>query len=353
MPIDQWEKPEAENGGYGVALGSVLEYGPELAKGWKMRRPGLLLACVTAVLSLIFFEASTAIAQSKAAGTSSSHGGAMLPPLDHWKAAVLSGDKDKILSFYAPDPQAVAQTPQVKIAGAAAAAAEEANFWSGLAAAGLSEMVVKVLQKNSPQPGVTSVVLRLEMKFESKNESHQSLVAIAQVWEHKDNEWHILATKRTDMNPLPTISLPQPKVPNTQLYPDVADAHKELDEALAAAKADHKRVLVIFGANWCYDCHVLDATLRSKQFASLVASNYHVIYINIGDDGTSNSDLADRFQVPLKKGIPSLAVLDGSGDLITSQKQGEFESAAKIGIADVSAFLNRWKPPMAESVSAH
>ena len=102
-------------------------------------------------------------------------------------------------------------------------------------------------------------------------------------------------------------------------------------------------MLVIFGANWCYDCHVLDATLRSKDVAPLVDANYHVVHINIGD-GDSNSDLADRFEVPLKKGIPSLAVLDGNGKLITSQKQGEFESAAKIGMSDVLGFLNRWKP---------
>jgi hypothetical protein len=48
--------------------------------------------------------------------------------------------------------------------------------------------------------------------------------------------------------------------------------------------------------------------------------------------------------VPLDKGIPSLAVLDGDGRLITSQKQGEFESAAKIGMQDVTGFLDRWKP---------
>jgi hypothetical protein len=84
--------------------------------------------------------------------------------------------------------------------------------------------------------------------------------------------------------------------------------------------------------------------MKSQQLASMVADNYHVVHINI-EEGKSNSDLADRFQVPLDKGIPSLAVIDGSGQLITSQKEGEFESAAKIGFEDISAFLNRWKPP--------
>lgn len=89
---------------------------------------------------------------------------------------------------------------------------------------------------------------------------------------------------------------------------------------------------------------------HSEQLAVLVADNYHVVYINI-EDGKSNSDLADRFQVPLNKGIPSLAVIDGSGKLITSQRQGEFESPAKIGIEDISAFLNRWKPSLPRNPS--
>jgi hypothetical protein len=107
-------------------------------------------------------------------------------------------------------------------------------------------------------------------------------------------------------------------------------------------------VLVIFGANWCYDCHVLDTAMRSEPLSSIVGANYHVVHINI-EDGKGNSDLADRFQIPIDKGVPSLAVIDGSGQLITSQKQGEFESAEKIGIEDVRAFLNKWKPALTPS----
>jgi hypothetical protein len=73
-----------------------------------------------------------------------------------------------------------------------------------------------------------------------------------------------------------------------------------------------------------------------------VAANYHAVHINVAD-GKSNTDLGERFQVPFDKGFPAVAV-DGSGQLITSQKRGEFESAEKIGMDDISAFLGRWKP---------
>jgi hypothetical protein len=276
---------------------------------------------------------------------SSSPAGAAFAPLDRWKTAVLAGDRAAIKAFYVSDPRAFAQTPQGKIADPAA---EESDFWSRLSPSGLTEIEPKILAQSSSQPGVTTLVLRIELTFQSKGESHQSVVSTAQVWMGQDDDWHIVVTQRSDAEPLPTMRLPEPKIPNTHLYPDADGAHKDLDAALAAAQVDHKRVLVIFGANWCYDCHVLDTAMHSEPLASIVGDNYHVVHINI-EEGNSNSDLADRFQVPLDKGVPSLAVIDGSGQLITSQKQGEFESAAKIGIEDIRAFLNHWKPPSAPS----
>ena len=319
-----------------------VKVGPGTSKGNHMRQPGLAVTCAMALLALFFIETPNAIAQSPTVQASPSVAG-MFAPLDRWKAAVLAGDRATIKTFYVSDPRAFAQTPQGRIADAAN---EEPDFWSRLAPAGLSEMVPKILQESSPQPGVTSLVLRIELKFQSKAESHQSVASVAQVWVLQGNDWRIFVTQRSDLQPLPTMRLPEPKVPNTHLYPGTEEAHKDLDAALAAAQADHKRVLLIFGANWCYDCHVLDAALHSKQLASLVEGNYHVVHVNIGE-GKSNTDLAERFQIPLDKGVPSLAVVDGSGQLITSQKQGEFESAAKIGIEDISAFLNHWKPPLA------
>jgi thiol:disulfide interchange protein len=105
-------------------------------------------------------------------------------------------------------------------------------------------------------------------------------------------------------------------------------------------------VILVFGANWCYDCHVLDATFHSKDFAGVVSANYHVVHINVGDEGDKNLDLAEKYGVPLKKAvrIPSLAVLDPDGKVIYSQKNGEFDDSVRIGPDDVAAFLTKWKP---------
>jgi thioredoxin 1 len=312
-----------------------------------MRRTGVRKTIFHITLGIVLlggllFGAPSAIAQSTAAETS--HAGVTFDPLDDWKAAVLSGDKAAIKAFYISDPRSFAQTPQGKIADPGA---EESDYWSQFSPKGLASMVPKILEQASPQTGVTSLVLRIELDFKGKGESHKSIVSAAQVWVNDGSKWFIFVSQRSDVQASAPMRLPEPARPDTHLYPDPVDAHKDIDAALAAAQADQKRVLVIFGGNWCYDCHVLDTAMRSEQLATLVAANYHVVHINVAD-GKSNTDLGERFQVPFDKGFPALAVIDGSGQLITSQKQGEFESAEKIGMDDISAFLNRWKPTFSD-----
>jgi thiol:disulfide interchange protein len=128
-----------------------------------------------------------------------------------------------------------------------------------------------------------------------------------------------------------------------QIYNETADAHAELREALHKAHAEHKRVIVVFGANWCFDCHVLDAAFHRPELAEIIASNYEVVHIDIGR-GEKNQDLMEKYEVPMKRGIPGLAVLDANGKLVYSQKNGEFENARAMSAGDFRAFLEKWKP---------
>lgn len=128
-----------------------------------------------------------------------------------------------------------------------------------------------------------------------------------------------------------------------QIYSERANAHAEIKEVLAKASVEHKRVIVVFGANWCYDCHVLDEAFHRPELARIIAANYEVVHVDIGK-GNKNQDLMKKYDVPLKRGIPGLAVLGPDGKLIYSQKNGEFENARALSPDDFRAFLNKWKP---------
>ena len=127
------------------------------------------------------------------------------------------------------------------------------------------------------------------------------------------------------------------------IYNESADARAEIKEALQRAAAEHKRVIVVFGANWCHDCHVLDKAFHSPDLAPILAANYEVVHVDIGK-GEKNRDLMTKYEVPMKRGIPGLAVLDPDGRLVYSQKNGEFENARALAPEDFQGFLNKWKP---------
>jgi hypothetical protein len=292
---------------------------------------------------IVFLQPSTSVV----AATQQAHGKKVLEnaalstfqPLDRWEAAVVSGDRAALAALYTASPASRAKTPE----GETQDPGEEPAFWSSLRAAGLSRFDLKVLEVKNLQPGVMAFVLRFEVELRTNAGKKSGVISGAQVWVQQNDDWRILSTQRSDLMANAPRRLPEPAKPNTQLYPAPEEAPAEIVAALRAATKDHKRVILVFGGNWCYDCHVLDATFRSKQIAPLVNENYHVIHINVGDYDR-NLDLAKKYDIPLEKGVPSLAILDPDGKLVVSQKKGEFESTTRIGPEDVVDFLKRWKP---------
>lgn len=134
----------------------------------------------------------------------------------------------------------------------------------------------------------------------------------------------------------------EPVSVKTNLYPANADANKEIDEALKRAAANHKRVMLIFGGNWCYDCHVLDRALHEGDAGKIAKHNFVLVHVDIGE-ADKNLDLAKRYKIPLEKGVPAVAILESDGTQLYSSGEGEFEAARRMMKKDLVAFLSHWK----------
>jgi thiol:disulfide interchange protein len=129
------------------------------------------------------------------------------------------------------------------------------------------------------------------------------------------------------------------------LYPPVASAPTDVRQGIAQAGHEHKHVLIDFGGDWCGDCKVLDANFHKPENAALLDTGYVVVHVNVGADGiTDNFVVAERYGIPLKKGVPALAVLDADGKLLYAQRSGEFESMRHMDPTSVHDFLDKWKP---------
>jgi len=133
------------------------------------------------------------------------------------------------------------------------------------------------------------------------------------------------------------------QTPTAPLYDESADARQAISAAIVSAARTHQNIVLDFGANWCFDCHVLDEQMHKPELASIIEKNFIVVHIDVGKFD-KNLDLAKRYGIPLKRGIPALAVLDSGGKLVYAQDQGQFEDARHMSYEDIKAFFVKWKP---------
>jgi thioredoxin 1 len=111
--------------------------------------------------------------------------------------------------------------------------------------------------------------------------------------------------------------------------------------AIRAARKDGKRVLIAFGSGWCEDCNALKKYMTSADVVGVVKSKYHFVTVDVGKFNR-NMKLSKRYGDVVKKGIPALVVLDKSGRVVTTTKNGSFANASKMTAKQVRAFLVRW-----------
>ncbi len=247
-------------------------------------------------------------------------------PLDQWRAAIFAGDAAALKAFYSTDPAA-----QVMANGIKTNADADADFWLGLKARSMNLETVAVLDR----PKGTSVVFKADVQLANG----QTLsVTDGQMWRKQGEQWRLMSVERADAP-----HLAQPSDMNKNIYPADAHAHADIKAAEDRAAIGHKRVLLVFGANWCYDCHVLDLAFHRPDFAAAMAG-YEVVHVDLGEDGKKNADVVQQFDATLDKGIPTLVVVESDGKVVVSQKNGEFEDARSLTPEALLEFLNKWKP---------
>ncbi len=127
-------------------------------------------------------------------------------------------------------------------------------------------------------------------------------------------------------------------------YDETADARQQIQQALVDASRDQRPLLLVFGANWCGDCKVLEMAFKEGRVATLVSQRYRVLKINVGRFDR-NTDLAERYGVPLKEGIPAVALVSAAGQTVYATKAGELADARKMGEQGIHDFFAKLAAP--------
>jgi thioredoxin 1 len=71
-----------------------------------------------------------------------------------------------------------------------------------------------------------------------------------------------------------------------------------------------------------------------------MARDFVVVKVDVGRF-KKHLDLAEQYGVPLKKGIPAMAVLDAQGRVLYATREGEIGDARVMGEAGLAKFFDR------------
>ncbi len=123
-------------------------------------------------------------------------------------------------------------------------------------------------------------------------------------------------------------------------YDPAADAHAEIKQALVSAKRAHKPVLLIFGANWCPDCRVLDEVLQKGKSADLINQSFKVVKVDVGDFN-HNLDISDHYGSPIKKGIPAAVIVSPDDQILYITQAGELANARQMSADGIYEFFRQ------------
>jgi len=142
---------------------------------------------------------------------------------------------------------------------------------------------------------------------------------------------------------LAALSLPADpaKSPKPAIYDEKADGSQQVTDALATAQTGHKRVLLIFGANWCGWCHRLHTLFGTdKEINDTLKADFVLVLIDVNKG--HNKAVNDKYSNPIQHGLPVLVVLDTDGRQLTTKDTGELEEGDHHSPQKVLAFLKAW-----------
>ena len=122
------------------------------------------------------------------------------------------------------------------------------------------------------------------------------------------------------------------------VYDESAGAQAQVSQALAKAKADNKQLMIVFGANWCGDCKMLDGEFKKPALKALLDANYVVVKVDV-NRFNKNLDVVKPYGDVIKKGIPSIVIATPANQFVYATNGGELADARKMGEAGVAEFF--------------
>lgn len=106
-------------------------------------------------------------------------------------------------------------------------------------------------------------------------------------------------------------------------YDPEADPFEQYQNAIAAAQARNKLVLIISGGDWCRWCHLLNQFMtRNRDVHQRLDEAFVVMKVYIGEDNSNDFFFE---QLPRAYGAPHFWVIAPDRNVLSSQSTAPFE----------------------------
>lgn len=131
------------------------------------------------------------------------------------------------------------------------------------------------------------------------------------------------------------------KSPNPYVDGDAAVA--AVDAALADARQQKKRVLIIVGTDICHDSRGLLGWMKQPESKAMLDTHYVRVLVNSGSRKERNLPLLERFGVKEIKYTPTVLVIDPANEkLVNADQISQLGSADSQDPATISDYFKRY-----------
>ena len=159
----------------------------------------------------------------------------------------------------------------------------------------------------------------------------------------------LVANAQPRMEPSPP-TYPGAEYPSMgpDIYDINADASQLITDAVEKAKAGNKRVLALFGGNWCIWCQRLHRLMATDpSIAKFAADNYVVVMVDVGGRDKAGKSVSRNEAVVAKYGVaafgyPALVVIGSKDTPLVTYNSGLLEEGDHHSPEKVLAFLKAW-----------
>lgn len=162
-------------------------------------------------------------------------------------------------------------------------------------------------------------------------------------------------------NPYPTLALsalvtlmasgcssPSKSTGGVPVYQGPLTNERRIDHAMVESAVSQRRVLLVFGADWCSDSRAMAARLtQDPKLAPWIEQNFFVTFIDVGPRNGPlwDAPVVQAYGHPFAdRGIPALVVLEPDGQPLTNRDNNPLRDSDHRHPRKLQSFLETWAP---------